>query len=432
MVLKKKGLNVSFYLLTPQAKQTLVYASISEKNTSAKERLRFSTGESFLTLYCNKRFEKKQAKGKATVIKNGKELLKRNTTFYLEYQSKLNKITEWLHEIYQEKIRLNKPIFLNEIRDEYYIKAGLVKVVKKTVETAFNEYIQYNLPHWGNSTQTKVNTTLKHILDYEKKYGEINLELADINLFNSIRDKYLVADLKMGNSTVNKYMQYVEAFFKFSKKKGYIKSDFDFDETRNLKEIEPFKIALRLNEVEKLSNLDLSDNPRLQKVRDIFLLDIFTGQRWSDAGKVLSEFNNSPTGISFTQDKTNVRITVPLHPKLKMHRDRLFNRYPDGLVSNTNQKFNDYIKEVGELAGFTEKHEWVTLSGTKKTTHSDFRYNLLSSHTGRRTFATLALKQRIPEFEIMKITGHKKLETFRQYVKVDDAHLHDSFADFLT
>jgi integrase len=431
MELKKKGLNVSFYLLTPTAKQTLVYVSISEKNRSASSRLRFSSSESFLSHYCNKRFDKKTINGKVIHVKNGKEILKRNTTFYLEYQSKLNKITEILHEIYNEFQKSGKQYILEDIRDIYYLRSGLITVAKVSVESAFNEYIIFNISQWGTATQTKVYSTLKHLTNYEEKYGKINLEVANIYLFNSVRDKYLVGDLKLGNGTVNKYMQYIEAFFKFSKKKGYIMGDLDFDETKSLEEIEPFKIALKLHEVDILSKLDLSDNLRLDRVRDELLLGVFTCQRWSDLEKVKGEFNISGKSISLTQKKTNKRVSIPLFPKLRDHLEKLLAKYPDGFPTISNQNFNEYIKEVGELCGFKERHTWVTLSGKIKKEHTDFRFNLISSHTGRRTFCTLALKQGINPIEIMKISGHKKIETFRQYVKIDDEYLNDAFENFL-
>lgn len=432
MVFKKKGLNVSFYLLTPTAKQTMVYASISEKNNSATERLRFSTGESFLSQYCNKRFEKKKnGKGEKTVIKNGKDILKRNTTFYLEYQSTLNKIEETLHLIYNEFQK--KEVFtLTEIRNEYYKRAGLLVEEKVNLQSAFIEYMQFNKSQWSKATETKVQSTLNHLLKFEEKYGQINLQTLEVSTYNKLRDEYFVNDLKFSNSTSNKYLSYFQIFLKFGKKKGYVNNALDFDELNYNEEIESYKIALKLNEVETLINLDLTNDDRLDKVRDLFLLEIFTGQRFSDAAKVLGNYNLTEKGVSVTQKKTNSRISIPLHPKLAKHREKILTKYPEGLPIISNQKFNDYVKEVGEKSGFKQEHHWITLSGKTKIEHTGYRYNLISSHTGRRTFCTLALKQGISAEEIMKISGHKKYDDFRNYIKVDDNDLNESFENFLT
>lgn len=218
---------------------------------------------------------------------------------------------------------------------------------------------------------------------------------------------------------------------RFAKKKGFIKHDIDFDSLKYLDEIEAFKIALKEREVEALISLDLSDNPKLDRVRDLFALEILTGQRYSDLPKILDVKHISPTNIQIYQEKTNERVTIPLHPRLKKHLAHIFEKYPDGLPVISNQKFNKYLKEVCTLAGFDREHSWITLSGKKKVTHSDVRYNLITSHTGRRTFCTLALKSGIHAEQVMKVTGHRTYEQFREYVKVDDEDLEMAFQGFI-
>ncbi|WP_394342325.1 tyrosine-type recombinase/integrase [Taibaiella soli] len=129
------------------------------------------------------------------------------------------------------------------------------------------------------------------------------------------------------------------------------------------------------------------------------------------------------------QEKTNALVAIPKHSKLENHLDVLFEKYPQGFPVISNQKFNDYLKEICELAKFNQKHQWVKLVGKQKVTESDFRYNLITSHTGRRTFCTIALKKGIDSELIMKVTGHKNYEQFRAYVKVDDEDLETAFSE---
>ena len=199
------------------------------------------------------------------------------------------------------------------------------------------------------------------------------------------------------------------------------------EDLKFLEEIEPFKIALKEAEVETLLNLDLSGVPRLDKVRDLFALEILTGQRFSDLEKVLDTKHISETNIRIYQQKTGEKVTIPLHPKLKKHLAYIFNKYPDGLPAISNQKFNEYLKEVCIEAKFFKEHSWVTQSGKKKIPQSDFRHNLITSHTGRRTFCTLALNSGINSEMIMKVTGHRTYDQFREYVKVDDSDLEIAF-----
>src|ERR1700747_2079766 len=106
-------ISVSFYLLTPDARsQSQVYASISNK----EKRLRFATGQSFVTSYCNIR------KKKGT-----KELVKKNTSFYFEYNSKLNEMRDSLIRIDMDFSKTGVKSKLEQIRDTFYLQSGKLK-----------------------------------------------------------------------------------------------------------------------------------------------------------------------------------------------------------------------------------------------------------------------------------------------------------------
>jgi integrase len=407
-------ISVSFYLLTPDAlSQSQVYVSISNK----ENRLRFPTGESFIASYCNIRKKK-----------GGKELVRRNTEFHFEYKSKLNELRDMLIRIEMNLTEgLNKPS-LEQVRDAFYLKTGKVESSPQlNLADVFNKFIAVNESLWSAGTRKHFTTIQNHLIEYESAFKPITLQNITEDTWNSLRDDYFVETKQYGNGTINSNLKKLKQFLKFADKKGYLKNKMDFEELKFLTEIEPFKIALKEGEVETLLNLDLSDQPRLDKVRDLFALEIMTGQRFSDMAKVIDRKHISETNIQIYQQKTNEKVTIPIHSKLKKHLAYIFNKYPAGLPSISNQNFNDYLKEVCIKAKFNKEHSWITLSGLKKIKHSDFRYNLISSHTGRRTFCTLALKSGINPEIIMKVTGHKKYDQFREYVKVDDDDIDNAF-----
>ena len=317
---------------------------------------------------------------------------------------------------------------LEQVRDTYYLQIGKIKGKDSlTFDEAFNKFLSDLNSTWSENTKKKFTSTHNHLKEYEQTFGEIRQGNVDEDFWNSFRDKYFVGIKKFSNPSTNKYLKGFKQFLRYAKKKGIIKNDIDFDDFKYLDEIEPFKIALKFHEVEKLLTLDLSNDPRLDRVRDLFALEILTGQRWSDMAKVLDVKHFSDTNISIYQTKTGEKVTIPLHPKLKTHLAYIFKKYPNGLPEISNQKFNEYLKEVCTKAGFDKQHSWVTLTGKKKISQTDFRYNLCSSHTGRRTFCTLALNSGINAEMIMKVTGHKTYDQFREYVKVDDADLGNAF-----
>lgn len=411
-------LNISFYLLTPKAKsQSIVYVSISNQNLG---RLRFPTNLKFLTSCCNSR----------TGVH--RDLVKKNTEMYFQYSTALKNAEITLVKIYFEFENTQKPFSLEQIKNEYYKRIDKIpKETEKNINQIYELFIKENCNNWTYGTLKSFKVISNHLAKYQKKYHKIELESINLSFWKKIRDDYFVNEMKFNNSTTNKYLKKIKQFILFGIKEKYLPNTIDVDSFEYLDTLESFKIALKENELETLSNFDLSQNKRLESVRDLFLLEVLTGQRFSDLEKVLDKNNVSETEIRIYQQKTNELVSIPIHPKLKKHLLTISEKYPNGLPIISNQKFNDYLKEVCKLVGcFDSSHSWVTMSGRTKTTQTDFRYNLISSHTGRRTFCTLSLMQGIKHELIMKVSGHRSYEQFKDYVKVDDTDVQKAFQQF--
>lgn len=149
------------------------------------------------------------------------------------------------------------------------------------------------------------------------------------------------------------------------------------------------------------------------KARDMFLIGAFTGLRFSDFSRLKDQ--NITDFIEIKTQKTGAKVVVPVH---WIVREILDAGYDFSAMSN--QKLNDYIKEVARLAGIDEP---VTLNrnvGGKDIEETFPKYELVSSHTARRSFATNAYKAGVPTIAIMKITGHKRESNFLKYIKVTE------------
>ncbi|WP_317166124.1 tyrosine-type recombinase/integrase [Sphingobacterium sp. SGL-16] len=81
----------------------------------------------------------------------------------------------------------------------------------------------------------------------------------------------------------------------------------------------------------------------------------------------------------------------------------------------SNQKFNEYIKEVGKLAGLNEEIHITRYSGKDKLIIKKEKYLFLSSHTGRRSMVTNLLSRNVPITLIQKLTGHSDIRTLMKY-----------------
>lgn len=221
---------------------------------------------------------------------------------------------------------------------------------------------------------------------------------------------------RLNNITIAKQLSTLKAFLNYAKRRGYEINDGykDFAIKRQKLEV----IALTQPELDSLLNMDLKYNKRLDQVRDVFCFSCVTGFRYSDLVQLKRE--HIKTGeIRLTVKKTKEPLIVPLN----IYSHAILEKY-DGLANPlpiiSNQKFNRYIKELGEMAGINDPIERIRYRGAEKISNMYPKYKVISAHTGRKTFATLSLEKGIPAETVMKITGHADYKSFQRYVKVTE------------
>jgi integrase len=86
----------------------------------------------------------------------------------------------------------------------------------------------------------------------------------------------------------------------------------------------------------------------------------------------------------------------------------------------SNQKFNEYVKEVCKLAGINDPIEVQKTRGGVRKKEIKEKWELTTSHTARRTFASNLYLEGVPIKFIMKFTGHKTIQSFMSYIHVTD------------
>ena len=168
----------------------------------------------------------------------------------------------------------------------------------------------------------------------------------------------------------------------------------------------------------------------LGKVRDLFLLLAWTGQRYSDLEQLTAKnIHTTEDGkhryFKVRQTKTDAVVFVPIVPELESVLTK-YNDCPPKPISN--QKFNDFIKEAckavaqtdaGKAAGFADNIELErTLNAETQTTVKPF-YECVTSHTGRRSYATNGYRRDVPLPLLMSVTGHTSESMFFKYIKED-------------
>ena len=176
------------------------------------------------------------------------------------------------------------------------------------------------------------------------------------------------------------------------------------------------KIYLKEDELLKIYQLDLSKHQRLIKVRDLFIVACYTGLRFSDLIQLRPEnIVNDGRQFRIKTEKTGEIVQIPIHKYVRQILNAYDYQLPTAL---SNQKMNDYLKEIGEIAGIDNTIITSLTRGGKTENTISKKYELITTHTARRSFASNAYLSNMPSISIMKITGHKTEKSFLKYIRI--------------
>lgn len=178
---------------------------------------------------------------------------------------------------------------------------------------------------------------------------------------------------------------------------------------------ETFAIALTQQEVDKLWDAELKG--AMAKTRDLAMLGIYTAARFSDYSR-LSRDNIHDGRISFVQTKTGLPVLIPCSPKILTVLERNNGYAPRIAIQHFNKYLKDLCKSVG-IDDVVEVPKGVRTKLKKKAGEKVYKWELVSSHTCRRTGASLLYKSGVPIRVCRYLTGHTKDDTFLKYIKID-------------
>jgi integrase len=258
------------------------------------------------------------------------------------------------------------------------------------------------------------------ITEFEKYIGK---EIYTDSFDSRICEEYLhfikqSKPLKRGHegyrqSTVRNFIQKTIAALNKASRAGYNAETSAFEEYI-VKEEESEAIYLNEDELEKLMVLNLKGEQA--QVRDVFLIGCCTALRYSDFSR-LTEENFFQGNITITTKKTGTKVTIPIHHRIKEIIKRN-NGYSFLKYSKSQQNFNCIIKRVCKKALINDKILIERTEGFKKIRKIMKKWEMVSTHTARRSGATNMYLANIPPFRIMLITGHKTETAFYKYIRI--------------
>jgi len=285
--------------------------------------------------------------------------------------------------------------------------------VKKDFWEAYNEYIKTMELTTAANTNRMQKSNKKKLEEFESETGyKMNFDTINLVFFDRLSEYVLITKGHEYNY-LPAIVRRLKAFMTWSFKRNYHTS-VKYKEF-SAHEKEGSIIYLTFPELQQLIGFQF-ENEKYSKVRDFYCFGCLIGARYSDL-KRLTKDNISEGTLKFTTQKTNIDIVIPLFPGL----NTIINRYPEQyrlLPKISNQKANKYIKKACELAGINAPTEHKTF--LKNTTVKEFKpkFELIGSHTARKTFVCLAHARGIDLKTIMDITGIQDQQTLKRYLDV--------------
>jgi integrase len=389
---------VNFYLKDADAKEaSLIYLYFSFDN----KRIKVSSGESIKPAHWNSNAQR----------------VKSSVAGSNEVNHALEKLAAEVMKVYRQMKLADEQVTPNAIRN----KIDIIKTGKPTKHDFFGFCDSFiaSVSHMRTKGTIGIyRNTLANLRAFQEATGaKIDFNTIDLNFYNDFTE-YLTRTKLYSINTVAKNIKTIKTFLNEATERGLnTKIDYKSKKFKVVTE-DTESIYLSEKEIEKLYKLDLSKNSRLEKVRDLFVVGTWTGLRFSDFSQIRKE-NIKDGFINIRTQKTDEQISVPIHPMVKSIMNKYDGKYDNSLPpAIANQNMNYYLKEIGQLAGFDDKFVHTRTLGKKRVQETFKKYELLVTHTARRSFATNLYLAGFPAISIMKITGHRTEKAFLRYIKV--------------
>lgn len=288
-----------------------------------------------------------------------------------------------------------------------------------TLKERFDQFIRESGRDKAQATVNIYQNTLAQLIEFaEAKRFRLSFDTLNIRFYD-LFTTYLQSERtpRLNPNTIGKAVKTLKTFLNWSVKRGYSDNQTFRDEFKVTKREADFEHLTPL-ELNNLRTFDFSETPYLDRARDVFVFACLTGLRFSDLEN-LTRTNVLADRLEITVQKTRETLTVPLAPEAQGILDKyVADDLPLPVVSN--QKANDYIKTACQLVGIKQPVQLVTYKGANRVVGTKPKYELITTHTARRTFVCNALEAGIRAEVVMSITGHRSLKSFQRYVRITD------------
>ncbi|NJB82049.1 tyrosine-type recombinase/integrase [Wenyingzhuangia aestuarii] len=393
----------TFFLKHPKSdKETLILFSCYFKNE--RKKLVYSTRETIHPSQWD--FENNQP------IKKGKN----RSLYSSNIKSKLDRFSTCFEQTItfcnQSKINITS----SYIKEQLDIEFNVISQTKSFFNT-YDEFTEEQIKRqlWQEAT-IKRYQNIKNILSEFQEKRKYNLNFNTINSrFLSEFTDFCYVYRKHSTNTFSRNLGLFITFLNWSLKNKHT-FNAEFKNFKKPQRVLTRQEALTKEDIEKIYNHKF-DSKKHEITKDLFIIQCLTGVRYEDVHRIgrantFEEYIMVKDG----KDPTKSERSIPLLPITK----EILIKYDYKLPERSNQKQNDYIKEILKELGFTREVEYTVAKGSKHIKYTKPFYKRITTHTARRSYITIMRNHGIADKTIMSLSGHKDIRTFNMYHQVDD------------
>lgn len=287
-----------------------------------------------------------------------------------------------------------------------------------TITNKLTEYFDYYALHKKSTMRPSSHTKLsgvKHLIERFQKENKVEYLIKDVDADFKLRFEQYCLKENYAPNTIARVIKFIKTICYHARNNHGIYTSIQLNNiTVKLEKVE--KVFLSADELKLIEEKELEHDYHIN-ARDWLLLSCETAQRVSDFMRFTKEqirYDGEIPLIEFTQVKTNKRMTIPLNAKVMAILKKRNGNFPKQM---TDQRYNKYIKDVCQLAGLTYKIKGSKINKEilRKETGTFEKWELVSSHIGRRSFATNYYGI-IPTSLLIYMTGHSTEKMFLEYI----------------
>ena len=331
-----------------------------------------------------------------------KKQLDRYSGFFTEIVNRYKNIDEEL-TIDIARQRFDEEFKNIKIKDDFF------RIYDEFIQEKENDYSGNSI---SKSTKDRYDYNKRLLQDFQDYYKlKLRLGNFDDKIYNKFL-KYCIEIKDHSANTVHRNVGLLKTFLYWALSKKYTYNN-NFINFKKPPKFRTDEIALNYQQVEEIYLYDFSKNKRLERVRDLFVFGCVTGMRFGNYSRISKQDIQGDFIRVVDLKSKSKKLSIPLNSISKA----ILEKYNYILPNISNQKMNEFIKEVFKEMKFTEDIKKTMKYGDELIDKKSEFWERISSHTARRSFITIMKNNKVPDKVIMSYTGHTSLEVFNNYYR---------------